>query len=87
MLDYDSALLGIRATIIGLMVAYAQEGAPALERAPEEFFTGEVNQGAWDGLISSVLQSEEFYEIHVYKVSSSILSSSSKQLVTFACLF
>ena len=50
-------------------MTYISQDAPALAKKPEEHNDDTVTQDAWDKLFESVLESQEFYEFHVYKVS------------------
>lgn len=68
LLDFDSALFGFRATLCHIFMVYAEQNSPALSKNPEDFFEGDVNQGAWDKLISEVVNNKDVYEYHIYKV-------------------
>lgn len=74
LLDFDSALLGVRATLASILMVYAEQGSPALSKKPEDFFQGEVNQAAWDSLNKEVVDNEDYYEYHIYKVGQNFLS-------------
>ena len=68
LLDFDSALLGFRSLLSGIIIMYVLQDAPGLDRTPEEFYKGIVNRGAWEDLIVEILDDNTNYEFHVYKV-------------------
>ena len=68
LLDFDSALLAVRAVLGGLMAVYMNEHAPAMDKTPDDFFSTEVSEERWQQLIKEILESPFFFEYHVYKV-------------------
>ena len=65
--DYDVALLALRNIISTIFIVYVMQHTPALNRKPEEFFKGDINEASWNNLIKTTLEGKD-YEVHVYKV-------------------
>ncbi len=67
LVDYKSALIGIRGHLAAMFLWYANQGFPDLCVEPEEFWKGgELNQKTWDDWIAKYLKTE--HEVHALKV-------------------
>ena len=77
LLDYKSALLGIRAHLAALLMWYCRQGFPQLIVKPEAYLKGEtIDQVAWEGIIKHYVKTLcENHEVHKIKASKVILKS------------
>lgn len=73
LLDYDSALFGVRSMITSFLATYAEQDTPSLIKTPEDYFTGDVNEKLWKEFIAELCNGDIIYEVHVYKVSFFIM--------------
>ena len=67
LIDYDTAVLGIRGLLAALLAIYVAQGCPDLIHKPEDYFSEKPSKEAWDELIKTTLDGKD-YETHVYKV-------------------
>ena len=54
-------------------MTYISQDAPALAKKPEEHNDDTVSQETWDKLFKVILENDEMYEFHVYKVSFEVI--------------
>ena len=67
LLDYKSAVMAVRAHLLGLLITYVRVNPPGLSKRPEDYWRGEtVDQDAWDKCLQQLIDKD--YEAHVHKV-------------------
>ena len=67
-MDFDVALLAVRAMLFGLLVTYITQDTPPLVQKPEEYFDSPLTQDVWNKFLDEILKKNVIYEYHVYKV-------------------
>ena len=67
LMDFKTAMRGVRGYLIALLSVYARVGAPNLTKKPEDYWKSEiVTQADWDKILAEVISDE--YENHIFKV-------------------
>ena len=67
LMDFETAIRGVRGYLVALLVVYARVGAPDLKKKPEDYWKSEtITQADWDKILAEVISDE--YENHIYKV-------------------
>ena len=67
LMDFKTALRGVRGYLVALLVVYARVGAPDLTKKPEDYWKSEtITQADWDKIIKETIAEE--FENHIFKV-------------------
>ena len=67
LMDFKTAMRGVRGYLVALLVVYARVGAPDLTKKPEDYWkSNTITQAEWDKILAEVISDE--YENHIYKV-------------------
>ena len=68
LLDYKSAMIGIRAHLAALLMWYCRRGFPELTVKPDAYWKGgKIDQAAWDAIIKGYVKEKQ--EVHRFKVT------------------
>ena len=67
LMDFKTAMRGVRGYLVALLVVYARVGAPDLTKKPEDYWKSEtITQADWDKIIKDTVAEE--FENHIFKV-------------------
>ena len=67
LMDFKTAMHGVRGYLVALLVVYARVGAPNLTKTPEDYWKSEtITQADWDKIIKDTMAEE--FENHIFKV-------------------
>ena len=67
MMDFKTAMRGVRGYLVALLVVYARVGTQDLKKKPEDYWkSNTITQAEWDKILAEVISDE--YENHIYKV-------------------
>ena len=67
LMDFKTAMHGVRGYLVALLSVYARVGAPDLTKKPEDCWKSEtITQADWDKIIKDTMAEE--FENHIFKV-------------------